>query len=53
MSIPVEERKWKVEQAAETLREAAKIKRDKKLYKDAIAELKKQSKEITKIISNK
>lgn len=48
-----EEWRWKVEDAARTLREAAKVKRNPKLYKAAIAELKKQRSEITKVISNK
>lgn len=48
-----EDWKWKVESAARDLREAAKIKRNPKLYKAAIAELKKQRSEITKVISNK
>lgn len=47
----VEQRKWEVEDAARTLTQAAKIKRDSKLYKAAIAELKKQKEEITKVIS--
>lgn len=53
MSNPAEEWKWKVESASGTLRDAAKVKRNKKLYDAAIAELKKQRNEITKVISNK
>jgi hypothetical protein len=41
-SPKAEERRWKIESAANTLIEAAKIKKDKKLYKAAIAELKKR-----------
>ena len=48
-----EERKWEVESAARSLLEAAKVKRDKKLYKAAIAELKKQNSNLTKVISGK
>jgi len=46
-----EEWRWKVESAASTLREAAKVKRDSKLYKAAIAELKNQRQEIGRVIS--
>lgn len=48
-----EEYKWKVEDAARTLREAAKVKRNKKLYKDAVAECKSMRGDLTKVISGK
>ena len=50
-SPTVEQWKWKVESAASTLREAAKVKRTPKLYKVAIAELKRQQKEIGQVVS--
>lgn len=51
MAPVAEQWKWKVESAASTLREAAKVKRTPKLYKAAIAELKKQQKDLGRVIS--
>lgn len=42
---------WKVENAARTLQEAARIRRQPKLRKAAIAEIKKQQKDNAEIIS--
>jgi hypothetical protein len=46
-----EEWKWKVESAANTLMEAEKIKKDKKLLRAARAELKKKAAEATAAIA--
>lgn len=51
MTDKAQEWKWDVENAARTLAEAAKVKRTPKLYKAAIAELKKQQREIGRVIS--
>lgn len=51
MADVAEQRKWEVESAASTLAEASKIKRKPKLYKAAIAELKKRQKDIGRAIS--
>lgn len=46
-----DERKWKIEDAARTLKDAAKIRRDPNLHKAAIAELKKQKQDISRVLS--
>ena len=50
-SQKAEEWKWKVEDAARTLLAATKVKRDKKLYRAAIAELRRQRTEITGVVN--
>lgn len=51
-AMSTEDWKWEVESAARTLKEYFKVKANKKLNKAAIAELKREQKEIGKAISN-
>jgi hypothetical protein len=44
--------KWEVESAAKTLTDAAKIKRKPKLHKAAISELKRQQRDIGRVIKS-
>lgn len=48
-----EDRKWKIRNAADTLLEAEKVRKDKKLLSDAKRELKVRKKEIQAVIKRK
>ena len=50
-SDAAQERKWKVERAADALMEAEKVRGDAGLLKDALAELKRRRKELSAALS--
>lgn len=47
---PQTDREWEIKQAADTLIDAERVKKDKKLYKAAVAELKRRRDEVAKVV---
>jgi hypothetical protein len=50
-SAAAEERKWKVERAADALMESEKVRADPALLRDALKELKRRKKELSAVLS--
>lgn len=51
MAKTADDKKWEIQSAADTLIKAEEIKKDKALFKDVMAELRKRRDAVTKIVS--